>query len=46
MDKWLGGKNGRNHCHRMEYRKKNGKKNNGDQQETPGTTLNAPTFTL
>ena len=26
MDKWLGGQNGRNHCCRTEYRKKNEKK--------------------
>ena len=26
MDKWPGGQNGGNHCHRTEYRKKNEKK--------------------
>ena len=25
MDKWPGGQNGGNHCHRTEYRKKNDK---------------------
>ena len=27
MDKWPGGQNGGNHCHRTEYRKKKKKRN-------------------
>ena len=30
MDKWPGGQNGGNHCHRTEYRKKNEKKKKED----------------
>ena len=33
MHKWPGGQNGRNHCHRTEYRKKNEKKKKEKEKE-------------
>ena len=42
MDKWPGGKNGVNQCHRAEYRKKNGKK--WRHPKTSGATFSSVQF--
>ena len=42
MDKWPGGHNYGNHCHRTEYKIQTNKQG----KETSGTILNALTFAL